>query len=106
MMNAPTSHEAEPMDRLLHADLLAAAGRYADALRWYASIGHGAPQELPLIGFATLGMARTNERMGERATAMRDYRRLAELWRDADPPLQAIAAASAKRLSSDTAQKR
>ena len=99
--------EAEPMDRLLHADLLAATGRYADALRWYASIGHGSPQELPLMGFAMLGMARTNERIGERAAALRDYRRLAELWRDADPPLKSIATSTAKRLSTaDSAQNR
>ena len=89
---------AEPMDRLLHADLLAAAGRYQDALRWYATIGNGAPQELPLVGFAALGMARTNDRMGDRAAAVREYRRLATLWRDADPPLQAIGTTASRRV--------
>jgi hypothetical protein len=99
--------EAEPMDRLLHADLLAANGRYADALRWYASIGLGSPQELPLIGFAALGMARTSERMGDRAGATREYRRLEALWRDADPPLQAIVATAAKRATTpDSARNR
>jgi thioredoxin-like negative regulator of GroEL len=81
---------SEPLDRLLHADLLAANGRPADALRWYATIGRGSPQELPLVGFATLGMARTSERMGDHSTAAREYRRLADLWRDADPPLKAL----------------
>ena len=89
----------EPMDRLLHADLLSATGRYADALRWYATIGHGAPQELALVGFATLGMARTSERMGDRAAALRDYQRLAILWRDADPPLRAIITSANQRMT-------
>ena len=44
----------EPLDRLLHADLLAATGRLEDALRWYATIGDGSPQELPLVGFAAM----------------------------------------------------
>jgi DNA-binding SARP family transcriptional activator len=90
---------AEPMDRLLRADLLSATGRYADAMRWYATLGHGAPQELPLVGFATLGMARTAERMGDRPTALRSYRALAALWRDADPPLQAIVATANRRVT-------
>jgi len=90
---------AEPLDRLLHADLLAATGRHADALRWYATLGRGAPQELPLIGFAALGMARTNERMGDRAAAVREYRRLTELWRDADAALQPFVADAARRIA-------
>ena len=89
----------EPMDRLLHADLLAATGRYADALRWYATIGNGTPQELPLVGFAAIGMARVNERLGDRAAALREYRRVASLWGQADPPLQALAVAASRRVT-------
>jgi DNA-binding SARP family transcriptional activator len=90
---------AEPLDRLLHADLLAATGRHKDALRWYATLGLGAPQELPLVGFAALGMARTSERMGDRSEAARHYRRVVELWRNADPALQTLAAAATQRIS-------
>jgi tetratricopeptide (TPR) repeat protein len=90
---------AEPIDRLLHADLLAAAGRSADALRWYATIGNGAPQELPLLGFAALGMARMSERLGDRTAAVRDYRRVAELWRNADSALQPLAVAAGRRIA-------
>jgi len=97
---------AEPMDRLLHADLLAAAGRYADALRWYATLGNGSPQELPFIGFAALGMARTYERAGDRAGAVREYRRVAELWRDADAPLKALAATATQRVTALDSTKR
>ena len=94
----------EPLDRLLRADLLAATGRYPEALRWYATLGLGCPQELPLVGFAALGMARTSERMGDRAAAAKQYRRVADLWRDADPALQAIAAEATQRITAlDTA---
>jgi DNA-binding SARP family transcriptional activator/tetratricopeptide (TPR) repeat protein len=86
--------EVEPMDRLLRADLLAATGRSADAVRWYSTIGNGAPQELPLVGFATLGLARAYDRIGERTAATNAYRTVATLWRDADPPLKAIASAA------------
>ena len=90
---------AEPLDRLLHADLLAATGRNADALRWYATLGIGSPQELPLVGFAALGMARVSERMGDRSEAARHYRRVVELWRNADPALQTVAAAATQRIT-------
>jgi tetratricopeptide (TPR) repeat protein len=89
----------EPMDRLLHADLLAAVGRDDDALRWYATLGTGAPQELPFVGYAALGMARTYERAGDRAAAVREYRRVAKLWRDADAPLKALAATATQRVA-------
>jgi DNA-binding SARP family transcriptional activator len=94
---------AEPLDRLLHADLLAATGRPADALRWYATLGDGGPQELPLVGFAQLGMARTCERMGDHAGAARHFLRVSELWREADAPLQAIANAPSRRVGTPEA---
>jgi hypothetical protein len=90
---------AEPLDRLLHADLLASAGRYADAARWYATLGDGAPQELPFVGFAALGLARANERLNDRAGAIREYRRVVQLWEGADPALQAMAGAAARRIT-------
>ena len=90
---------AEPLDRLLHADLLAATGRHAEALSWYATLGGGSPQELPLVGFAALGMARTSERMGDRAAAAGHYRRVAQLWRDADPGLLAAVTAATRKIA-------
>jgi DNA-binding SARP family transcriptional activator/tetratricopeptide (TPR) repeat protein len=90
---------AEPLDRLLHADLLTAAGRYPEAAAWYSTLGSGPPHELPLIGYATLGLARASELGGDRAEAARQYQRLIELWRDADPPLQPIVAGAERRLA-------
>ena len=90
---------AEPLDRLLHADLLAAAERYAEAMTWYSTLGTGAPQELPLLGYAALGMGRTSERMGDRASALRHYRRLVALWGDADLPLQTLVGTARQRIA-------
>jgi hypothetical protein len=63
-------------------------------VRWYSTIGSGAPQELPLVGFATLGLARAYDRIGERTEATNAYRKVAALWHDADPPLKAMASAA------------
>jgi DNA-binding SARP family transcriptional activator len=90
---------AEPLDRLLHADLLASAGRYAEAARWYATLGDGAPQELPLVGFAALGLGRAYEHLNDRPAAVRAYRLVVALWEGADPALQAVATAAASRIT-------
>jgi DNA-binding SARP family transcriptional activator len=90
---------SEPLDRLLHADLLAAVGRYQDAINWYSTLGSGAPQELPFSGFALLGMARASERLGDKPGAVRYYQKLAAAWASADAPLLAAATAVGRRLA-------
>ena len=90
---------AEPLDRLLRADLLAATGRAPEALLWYATLGTGTPAELPLVGYAALGMARASERLGDRTGAVLHYRRVAALWRDADAPLKAMATVALGRVA-------
>ena len=97
---------AEPLDRLLRADLLAATGRPAEALLWYSTLGTGTPAELPLIGYAALGMARTHERMGDRPAAARQYRRVADLWRTADAALQSAVADANRRSDTLTVAER
>lgn len=87
---ATRASAAEPLDRLLRAELLGAVGRHAEAVRWFETLGEGAPQDLPLQGQALLGLARASERAGDRAAAARHYRRFSELWREADPPLQPL----------------
>jgi hypothetical protein len=97
---------AEPLDRLLHADLLAAAGRPAEALAWYSTLGSGSTQELPLVGFAALGMARMYERTGDRAGALRSYARVVALWREADMPLRALATNTEQRIAAINGESR
>ena len=90
---------AEPLDRLLRADLLLVAGRPAEAARWYSTLGENTPDELPLVGFAALGLGRAYERMNDPATALRHYRQAVELWKAADPELQSRADEAAKRVT-------
>jgi DNA-binding SARP family transcriptional activator/tetratricopeptide (TPR) repeat protein len=90
---------AEPLERLFRADLLAAAGRPQDAARWYATLGEGAPDELPLLGFASLGLARAYDRMNDAPTALKHYRRTVDLWKDADVPLRALADGAGQRIT-------
>ncbi|HEX6051539.1 MAG TPA: tetratricopeptide repeat protein [Gemmatimonadaceae bacterium] len=96
---ARRSAAAEPLDRLLRADLLVATGRPAEAVRWYSTFGEGAPDELPMLGFATLGLARALERMDDTEGALRQYRRVVELWENADEPLRRLVDAAAERVN-------
>ena len=48
-------------------------------------------------------MARTYERMGDRPAATRQYRRVAELWRSADAPLQSTVTIADRRGTTEEA---
>jgi tetratricopeptide (TPR) repeat protein len=74
--------------RWLHAELLRELGRDDAALRWYASLGQVGPFEVAFVAPSYLGRARIHDRRGERAEAVRLYRRFAEMWKDADPAWQ------------------
>ena len=97
---------AEPLDRLMHADLLLAAGRPVDAARWYATLGDGAPDELPLLGFAELGLGRAHDLLNDPSTALRHYRHAVELWKDADPGISSLRDAASKRITALEAESR
>jgi DNA-binding SARP family transcriptional activator/tetratricopeptide (TPR) repeat protein len=75
--------------RWLRAELLHELGRDEAALRWYASVGQGGPFEIAFVAPAHLRRAEIHDRRGERDEALRHYRRFIELWRYADPELQA-----------------
>jgi serine/threonine-protein kinase len=83
--------------RALRAELLLAAGRAAEARRWYASIGEGR-YDAAYIAPAQLGVARAAERMGDRAGAIAAYRRFIGLWTDCDPALRPTVDAARARL--------
>ena len=80
---------ANQIDDLVHAQLLAARGRPADA---------AALLERPPVGFnpgvsiieilRALERGRVNERLGNRERAIAGYARVVEAWRNADPELQ------------------
>jgi tetratricopeptide (TPR) repeat protein len=78
----------EAYDRLLRAQLLEQAGRYDDALGFYAQLGSRSPFEVMLTWQADLGTARVHEKRGNTAMAARYYRKVAERLKDADASLR------------------
>jgi tetratricopeptide (TPR) repeat protein len=76
-------------ERFLHAHLLARLGRPEEALSFYMSLGDGSVYDLPYVAPAHLRAAALLEASGRTGEAAEHYRRVAELWRDADPELRA-----------------
>jgi tetratricopeptide (TPR) repeat protein len=73
------------LERFLYAEALVAAGRYREAIGWYASFGELAVHELPLLGASLIRRGELYEKLGDRKRAADHYARLVELWRDCDP---------------------
>jgi DNA-binding SARP family transcriptional activator len=94
-----TPFAARANERFLHAEVLAALGRDADALRWLASLGAGSVTEVPLRGVSHYRQGELHERLGARAEAARHYARFLELWRDADPELRPLVDSARRRLA-------
>jgi hypothetical protein len=89
---------AEAYDRYFRAELLDRLQRDDEALGWLGSIAERAAYELVYLAPAHLSRARIYEERGEGARAAVHYRRLLELWSDADPELQPTIIAARKRL--------
>jgi tetratricopeptide (TPR) repeat protein len=85
-------------ERYLRGEVLTSLGRDVEALRWFASLGVGSVTEIPLQALSHLRRAELHERLGDRAQAVRHYRRFLELWRDADPELRPVVDDARRRL--------
>jgi predicted Zn-dependent protease len=88
----------EPNDHwrgVLKGRLLAAQGRDREAatlLAWNLD-------PWPSHTFGWLAQARVAERLGDRATAVKAYRYVADIWREADPELQPYATEARQALA-------
>ncbi len=90
-------------ERLLHAELLEAVGRTEEARGWYQSFPAPNGWDLPYLAIASLRRAELAERVGDRASAARDYAQVIQLWGDGDPatrPFVARARAGLRRVGS------
>ena len=86
------SDHALAHERFLRAELLREVGRQREALKWYATFPDPEAYDLVYLPAAILRRAELYERLGDQAAARRFYARFADLWRDADPELQALRA--------------
>lgn len=80
---------AQTLERTLRAELLFELGRYDEAIRWYANVTQTGPYEVAYRPVVQLRLAQIHERQGKPAEALDYYGRFVELWKDADPTLQA-----------------
>ena len=91
---------------LLRAAVLQDQGNDDAALRWLQSFSVPAAFEPIRLAPATLRVAHLHDRRGDAALAVQHYVRFVELWKDADPELQAevtLARSRAEALKRDLA---
>ncbi len=81
---------AQGPERWARAELLREAGRLREALGWYRSLAEVGLHGQPYLAPAELRQAEIEARLGDRARAAAHYRRVTELWRDADPELRPL----------------
>jgi tetratricopeptide (TPR) repeat protein len=79
---------SQSLARMLRARVLATLGREDEALRWYNSLWMANAFDLVYIGPARLAEAEIYDRRGDRDRALQEYKRVIELWKEADPDLQ------------------
>jgi tetratricopeptide (TPR) repeat protein len=89
-------------ERFLYAELLRAAGRGDEALRWFATFPDPNGSDLAYLAPSHLRRAEILDALGRRAEAAEHYRRFVALWRDCDPELRPVVE-RARRLAARNA---
>lgn len=84
----PDGYGTREDERILLAQLLSAAGRLPEAVRWFGSVEQTNLQSLPWAAPAHLARAELLERMARPDEALAEYGRVVELLRDCDPELR------------------
>lgn len=85
-------------ERMTLASLLRNAGDGDGALRWYGSLTRSSLGEAPFMVPSWIRRAEIHEARGEWRDAAHLYRRVMELWEEADPDLSPIVAEARARL--------
>ena len=84
-------------ERFIRASALEAAGRRAEAIKWYSTFPDASSHDTWFLGAALRRRAALEEASGDRAAAVADYSRFAELWSAADPEFRASVENSLRR---------
>jgi ATP/maltotriose-dependent transcriptional regulator MalT len=84
--------------RFARAEVFAAAGRPADALKWYGAFEHTSPFGHAYVAAAELRRAELLYATGDRTGAAPHYAKVVALWKDADPELQPVVAVARRRM--------
>lgn len=85
-------------ERFLRAELHAALGQNAEAVRWFSTFPDAAATDLVYVAPAQLRLADLYERSGQFDAAARHLARFIALWSDADAALQPIVRGAQARL--------
>jgi DNA-binding SARP family transcriptional activator/tetratricopeptide (TPR) repeat protein len=86
-------------ERFLYAELLRAAGRTEEALRWLATFPDPTGSDLVYLAPSHLRRAELYDALGRRAEAAAHYRRVVALWRDCDAELRPARERAERRLA-------
>jgi tetratricopeptide (TPR) repeat protein len=87
-------------ERFLLAGLLRDEARTEEAATLYRSLVRSTLGEAPLLGPSWIRLAELHEAAGDPESAVALYRRILELWRDADPELEEVRAELLARVES------
>ncbi|MEX2282027.1 MAG: BTAD domain-containing putative transcriptional regulator [Gemmatimonadota bacterium] len=87
----PHAFASQAFERFIRARALQHAGRSAEALNWYRSIGENSLYDLIYLAPATFHQAEIHQAGNDSAAARADYDRSAALWQNADLQLRAFA---------------
>lgn len=86
-------------ERIRRGDLLLEAGRYEEALDWYASASDAWHFHVAFLAPGHLGQARAHEALDNREEAAEHYRRFLELWTNAEPGMRRPVEEARSRLA-------
>jgi tetratricopeptide (TPR) repeat protein len=89
---------AQVADRYLRAELLREAGRLAEAIDAYGSVGDYSVDGLMYSGPSHLRRAEIYATMGDRAKSSEHFRRFIAMWRECDPALRPVRDSAERRL--------
>ncbi len=93
-----SSFYAQTFERFMMAEQLREAGRYEEALDWYANLVANTAAELAYLPMVHLRQAQIQETLGRKTEAVESYRRFIDLWETCDGELRPLVEDARRRL--------